>query len=165
MTVLADLLADCRARSVRLLPDGTDRLTIDGPREVLTSDLIGRLTTHKAEIVAALTGKTRNCGAGILSARVNDRGSTLPALIEWFRNNCARLPVAQFPLGPGRRLTCPATFYASLERGIAAVVSDGRRSMGLETALHDLRRAFELPTNGGNETRGNPTCARLHGTR
>lgn len=50
---MADLIADCRAKGVCLLPsDGG--LTIDAPQDVLTPNLLDQLKTHKAEILAIL---------------------------------------------------------------------------------------------------------------
>lgn len=43
MTDLAELLADCDARGIRLLPAGEGRLTTDAPQDALTPDLTGRL--------------------------------------------------------------------------------------------------------------------------
>ena len=54
MTALAELLADCRARGIRLIPTGDDRLTIDAPEDALTPDLIERLKACKGELLAIL---------------------------------------------------------------------------------------------------------------
>ncbi len=54
MTDLAELLLDCDVHGIRLSPAGNDGLTIDGPQDALTSDLIDRLKTHKAELLTAL---------------------------------------------------------------------------------------------------------------
>jgi hypothetical protein len=54
MTDLIELLTDCDARRVRLLPAGNSGLTIDAPQDALTSDLLARLKTHKAELLALL---------------------------------------------------------------------------------------------------------------
>lgn len=53
MSNLAELLADCDARGVRLHPTG-DGLTIDAPQAALTPDMVTRLTSHKAELLALL---------------------------------------------------------------------------------------------------------------
>ena len=54
MSVLAELLADCDAHGIRLLPDGEDGLTIDAPRDALTPDLVERLKAHKGALLATL---------------------------------------------------------------------------------------------------------------
>ncbi len=54
MTDPARLLMDCEARGIRLLPVGEDGLTIDAPKDVLTSDLIQRLKAHKGDLLAML---------------------------------------------------------------------------------------------------------------
>ncbi|MGD9721416.1 MAG: hypothetical protein AB7O59_09425 [Pirellulales bacterium] len=58
---LTDLLAECDAHGIRLLPGGHGGLTIDAPQEVLTPKLIERLRTHKAGLVSQLRPK---CWAG-----------------------------------------------------------------------------------------------------
>ena len=58
-STLADLLAECDAQGVRLLPCGQGELTIDAPQAVLTPELLERLRTHKAELVAQLRPKCR----------------------------------------------------------------------------------------------------------
>jgi hypothetical protein len=57
MTGVAELLADCGAQRIRLLPAGGGGLTINAPKGALTPDLLGRLTAHKAEILAILGPK------------------------------------------------------------------------------------------------------------
>ncbi len=53
-SLLADLLADCDAHGIRLaLADG-DGLEIDAPQNALTPDLLGRLKSHKADLLAIL---------------------------------------------------------------------------------------------------------------
>ena len=54
MSELAELLADCDARGIRLHPAGDDGLTIDAPQAALTSDMVARLKAHKAELLALL---------------------------------------------------------------------------------------------------------------
>ena len=50
-SILADLLADCGAHGIRLLVAGDGGLTIDAPQDALTSDLMGRLKAHKADLL------------------------------------------------------------------------------------------------------------------
>ena len=54
MTDLAELLADCDAHGIRLLVAGNGGLTIDAPQDALTPELLERLKTHKAELLALL---------------------------------------------------------------------------------------------------------------
>ncbi len=54
MTDLAELLADCDARGIQLLPAGHGGLTIDAPQDALTPDLLDRLKAHKADVLALL---------------------------------------------------------------------------------------------------------------
>lgn len=54
MSDLAELLADCDARGIRLHPAGDGGLTIDAPQAALTPDMVARLKTHKAELLALL---------------------------------------------------------------------------------------------------------------
>ena len=49
---LADLLTECAAKGIRLLPADYDRLTIDGPSHAITPEIVAGLTAHKAEILA-----------------------------------------------------------------------------------------------------------------
>lgn len=51
---LSELLADCEARGIRLLPNGSGGLTIDAPHDALTSELTGRLKAHKAALLHLL---------------------------------------------------------------------------------------------------------------
>lgn len=54
LSLLAGLLAECDAHGVQLLPVGDGGLTIDGPQEAMTPDLLDRLKAHKADVLAAL---------------------------------------------------------------------------------------------------------------
>jgi hypothetical protein len=54
LTDLAELLADCHARGIRLVPAGDGGLTIDAPEDALTPDLLGRLKAYKADLLAIL---------------------------------------------------------------------------------------------------------------
>jgi hypothetical protein len=54
MTDLANLLADCNAHGIRLLVAGNGGLTIDAAQDALTPNLLERLKTHKAELLALL---------------------------------------------------------------------------------------------------------------
>ncbi|MCC7085189.1 MAG: hypothetical protein IT427_09305 [Pirellulales bacterium] len=48
------LLAECEAQGIRLALDGDGGLNIDSPQGALTPDLLDRLKTHKAELLALL---------------------------------------------------------------------------------------------------------------
>jgi hypothetical protein len=52
MNELVNLLAECHALDIQLIPTGDGRLTIDAPEARLTADLIDRLKTHKPELWA-----------------------------------------------------------------------------------------------------------------
>jgi hypothetical protein len=54
MSALSELLADCDARGIQLHPAGDGGLTIDAPQAALTPDIVARLKTHKAELLALL---------------------------------------------------------------------------------------------------------------
>ncbi len=54
MTGLAELLADCVAFGIRLLPTHDGGLNIDAPQDALTPDLIERLKTSKLILLATL---------------------------------------------------------------------------------------------------------------
>ena len=54
MTDLTELLADCNARGIRLLPADDGGLIIDAPQAALTPDLMDRLKSNKAELRASL---------------------------------------------------------------------------------------------------------------
>lgn len=58
-SILADLLAECDAQSIRLVLASNGGLTIDAPQDVLTRELIERLRTYKGEIVAHMRPKGR----------------------------------------------------------------------------------------------------------
>lgn len=51
---IATLLAECRARGIRLLPSSDGELTVDAPPDALTADLLGRLKSHKVELLTLL---------------------------------------------------------------------------------------------------------------
>jgi hypothetical protein len=51
---LANLLADCDAHGIRLMPAGDGGLTIDSPQDALTPGLLDRLKAHKADVLAFL---------------------------------------------------------------------------------------------------------------
>jgi hypothetical protein len=51
---LADLMAECNAHGIRLLPDGVGGLTIDAPHGALTPALLARLKSHKRDVLALL---------------------------------------------------------------------------------------------------------------
>jgi hypothetical protein len=54
MSDLAELLADCDARGIRLHPAGDGGLTIDAPQAALTPNMVARLKAHKAELLDLL---------------------------------------------------------------------------------------------------------------
>ncbi|HUY88705.1 MAG TPA: hypothetical protein VMV10_08220 [Pirellulales bacterium] len=54
MSGLAQLLTDCEARGIRLLPAGDGGLTIDAPQGALTAEQIARLKAFKRELLALL---------------------------------------------------------------------------------------------------------------
>lgn len=54
MSGLAQLLADCNARGIRLLPADDGGLTIDAPQAVMTAEIMGRLKAHKGELLTRL---------------------------------------------------------------------------------------------------------------
>lgn len=54
MTELQELLTECKAHGIRLIPAGDANLTIDAPEGALTSDLTERLKAHKAELLVIL---------------------------------------------------------------------------------------------------------------
>ena len=56
---VAELLTECDAIGIRLVPAGKGGLTINAPQEVLTPDLVERLRTNKSELVALLQPKPR----------------------------------------------------------------------------------------------------------
>ncbi len=58
MTELKHLLTDYDNHGIRLLLTGDGGLTIDAPQDALTSDLLGRLKSHKAELLAMLRSAT-----------------------------------------------------------------------------------------------------------
>jgi hypothetical protein len=52
--ILAGLLAECDACGIRLASAGNSGLEIEAPQDALTPDLLGRLKTYKAELLAML---------------------------------------------------------------------------------------------------------------
>lgn len=54
MSAAAELLADCDAHGIRLSLAGDDGLTIDGPQDALTTNLMTRLKACKAELLTLL---------------------------------------------------------------------------------------------------------------
>ena len=54
MTGLAQLLVDCDACGIRLLPASDGRLTVEGPEDALSPELMDRLKTNKGELLAML---------------------------------------------------------------------------------------------------------------
>ena len=56
-SILAELLADCDAHGIRLLPAGVDELAIDAPHDVLTLELLDRLKAHRARCWRCCRGR------------------------------------------------------------------------------------------------------------
>jgi len=54
MSAVSDLLAECQAKGIRLLPAGNGGLTVDASRGVLTNELMEQLRVYKPELVADL---------------------------------------------------------------------------------------------------------------
>jgi hypothetical protein len=52
--VIADLLAECHSRGIRLIQADSGGLEIDAPQAALTPDLLDRLKAHKGELLASL---------------------------------------------------------------------------------------------------------------
>jgi hypothetical protein len=51
---LTELLAECEAYGIRLLPEGDGGLTIEAPQQALTPDLMAELKSHKAQLLNVL---------------------------------------------------------------------------------------------------------------
>ena len=64
MSELQEVLADCETHGIQLIPAGDAGLTIDAPEGALTSDLIERLKTHKAELLTLLLPAADNDADG-----------------------------------------------------------------------------------------------------
>jgi hypothetical protein len=96
---VAELLTECDAIGIRLVPASGGGLTIDAPQEVLTPDLVDQLRIHKADLLVrlqphgwletrrpVLTAQTKpvcRCGSTTwLDVAIHDRQSN--------RRDCAR---------------------------------------------------------------------------
>ena len=77
-STIAELLTDCEAHGVRLLPANDGGLTIDAPQDALAPELLARLKAHKAELLALLqpTPDAAPIGVATLTAPVCRCGST-----------------------------------------------------------------------------------------
>lgn len=53
-SILNELMAECRTRSIRLAMACHGRLTIDAPQSALTIELLARLKANKSELLASL---------------------------------------------------------------------------------------------------------------
>lgn len=62
-----DLIVDCDAQGIRLLPADDGKLTIDAPHDALTPDLLSRLRTQKSELLAVL-----QCATGTAETNEDD---------------------------------------------------------------------------------------------
>ena len=94
MTDPSKLLADCETLGIRLTPTSNGGLTIDGPRESLTPELIGRLKALKSELLVMLTPPT-------MSPRASPPARTTPTpLADTWTAEDARLAARVLRLSP-----------------------------------------------------------------
>jgi len=121
MTDLAELVADCDSRGIRLFPSGDGGLAIDAPEDTLTPELLARLKAQKAALLAMILGLTPNAVSPPQPPVV--AGVTTPVAI-------------QAVSGPGGRLAlvCPSA-------ELAARIEAGRPA--LETLLAELAAEAE----------------------
>jgi|GEM_PF-3122992 hypothetical protein len=84
MTGLAQLLVDCDANGIRLLPTGDGRLTIDAPHDVLTPALVDRLKSQKVELLALLAFPADLPAP--LAVRSDDVPGLSDTVIDWAMN-------------------------------------------------------------------------------
>jgi hypothetical protein len=54
LSILTELLAECDAQGIRLMLAGDGGLTLDAPQDTLTPDLLDRLKSHKADVLATI---------------------------------------------------------------------------------------------------------------
>jgi hypothetical protein len=78
MTELAELLADCDARGIRLHPAGDGGLTIDAPQAALTPDMLARLKCHKVPLLALLGPARGMAPAPAMAAQSDPPEPTTP---------------------------------------------------------------------------------------
>ncbi|MEX0978287.1 MAG: hypothetical protein WDZ48_05525 [Pirellulales bacterium] len=60
MSALGELLAECNAKGIQLVPNDEGDLTIDAPQGALTPDLLEQLKVQKAALVAHLQPRCRH---------------------------------------------------------------------------------------------------------
>jgi hypothetical protein len=75
MNAIRDFLTYCLDLGVELVPQG-DRLSYDGPEEVLTDDLVEQIRAHKAELMAILRNGApiSSSSTGSISSAVGSAG-------------------------------------------------------------------------------------------
>ena len=134
MTDPSKLLATCETLGIRLLPTGDGGLTIDGPRESLTPELIGRLRMHKTELLAMLTPPALPPPARITpSPRVDvtwtPEDTQLAARV--LRLTPADLPPAPFRRYPWSMVTSTHRFLDWLKRDAALGARSPRARYGV----------------------------------
>lgn len=54
-SILSQLLQECGAHGIRLTLAGDAGLTIDAPKDALTTNMLARLKAYKSELLEALT--------------------------------------------------------------------------------------------------------------
>jgi hypothetical protein len=99
MSGVVELLVDCEACGIRLQPNGCGGLTIDAPKDTLSTGLLDRLRANKRALLKVLSGSN---GAGVENQTSETRSHNSQNLIGQATRQPGsqdRHPDVQEPLG------------------------------------------------------------------
>ena len=105
MTGLNELLADCDARGIRLLPSSDGGLTMDAPQDAVTPELLDELRQHKSDLLRLLSDDPRGqTEYSRLVAEMMDRvAEAFPAGCDISEQDWRRLDVIHEWINAARR--------------------------------------------------------------
>ena len=131
MTGLDELLADCDARGIRLLPSSDGGLTLDAPQDAVTPELLDGLRQHKSELLKLLRvdlGCRSDCDR-LVREMMKRVCQAVPASCELWEQDWRRLDVIHERINRARHrsdVAAVVTAIAEYEKTVGEMVENPR---------------------------------------
>ena len=133
-SIVAELLADCDARGIRLIPGDGGSLTIDSPKGALSPDLLERLKAHKSGLLAKLRPHSLKGLPELLPDALDD---------DW--------ELADEPGEPCPRCGSLVTWWTISGDARCGACDPPRKALAALERLERIRRRLGLPRPEGSE--------------